>query len=76
MSNIEKLQDRIKNLEDLLILKQSANTAYSEAIKEVSEECEVKTTVLRKLIAARIADSTEQEIENTEELLALFEQTA
>ena len=75
MSNIEKLQDRIKNLEDLLILKQSANTAYGEAIKEVSEECEVKTTVLRKLIAARIADSTAQEIENTEELLALLEQT-
>lgn len=73
MSNIEKLKPLIKNLEDLATIKASSAVAYGDAIKAASEECEIKTTQLRKFISARIADTTKEEIENTEELLSLLE---
>ncbi len=76
MSDLIKLRPLIKNLEDLATIKASAAVAYGDAIKAASEECEIKTTQLRKFIAARIADSTAEEIENTEELLSLLESIA
>ena len=73
MSDRAKLEKFIKELEDLAIIKSSAAVAFGDAVKAASEESGYKTTQIRKFIAARIADNTAEEIENTEELLGLLE---
>ena len=71
--NIEKLNPCIKNLEDLSIMKSSSTTAYSEAIKEVSKECEVDAGLLRKLISTLIDDKKNEAMELSEDFITLLE---
>lgn len=73
MSDRAKLEPFIKELEDLVKIKSSATIAYGDAVNAASEESGYKSTQIRKFISARIADSTAEEIENTEELLNLLE---
>ena len=74
--NIEKLKPLVSNLEDLAIMKSAAAVAYGDAIKAAAEAGEMKTTHLRKFIAARIADNRQEEIESAEEFLELLESIA
>jgi hypothetical protein len=73
MADIEKIKARIKELEDLAIMKSAATTAYSDAIKASAKECEVDGSLLRKLVSTRIDDKKDAALEESEEFILLLE---
>ena len=71
---LEALQKRLPNLEELWSKLEAAKTALDEACKTVAENSRVDKSVIRKFLNARMSEKYAEQKARAEQLNLLFEE--
>ena len=71
--NISLIGGKLEHLDGLCRAKKLAADEFKEACKAVGQESRCEASVLAKFINARVAESTDKDAKNTEQLSFLYD---
>lgn len=71
--NISLIGSRLETLDGLCRAKKKAADEFREAVKQIGQESRCESAVLAKFINSRIAESSDKQAKNTEQLGFLFD---